>query len=74
MFNFENSSILYSLNVSIHLCTLIARELGVRHFKNFKKYLRLSNVIRCNKKASLLGLMERMQKKVDGWGARFLLQ
>lgn len=27
-----------------------------------------------NNKSSFLGLKEHMQKKVDGWGARFLLQ
>lgn len=72
--NFVKSFVFFSSNVSTQLCTSLAREFGVRYSRNTKKYLGLLNVVGCNKKALFLGLKEHMQKKVNGWGAKFLSQ
>lgn len=70
--SFEKSFVFFSSNVPSHLCLSLSTELGMRHSRNLEKYLRLPNVIGRSKKASFLSLKVRMQKKVDGWGARFL--
>lgn len=71
--NFDKSSSFFNANVSKGSRHDLARNLGVRYSNNLERYSGFSNSVGHNKKASFLGLKDRMQKKVDGWCTKFVL-
>lgn len=63
--NFDKVLVFFSMNILARLCTTLTRELGVHHSCNTEKYFGLSNVVGHNKKALVLSLKDRMQKKKE---------
>lgn len=60
------------MNTTEGVKDFVTREFGVRYSNNSEKYLRLPNMVGKGKRASFLGLKDRMKKHIDSCSTRFL--
>ncbi|KAA3487156.1 reverse transcriptase [Gossypium australe] len=72
--NFNKSTIFYSSNTKAETKEVVSSILGVRSSSNPEKYLGLPNVVGKRKKEAFQNLLDRINRRIDGWSTRLLSQ
>ncbi|XP_016715474.1 uncharacterized protein [Gossypium hirsutum] len=72
--NMEKSQIFFSSNCSIESRYLLTNRMGVRTVSSMEKYLGFPTMVGRKKKEAFQNIIDRLRKRVNGWGSRMLSQ
>ena len=72
--NKSKTTIFFSKSITLERKQYIKNALGVSKIRSYEKYLGLPSLIGRRKKASFEYIKERVWKKLQGWGGKFLSQ
>jgi hypothetical protein len=72
--NNNKTIIFYSHNTGMEFRELICSNIGITAFKNYEKHLGLPALVGRAKVSTFKGILNRVQRRLDGWKEKFLSQ